>query len=215
VVNDAMVTVQTRASETKSESRANRANGMIPGVVYGKKVSSEPIYIDEKELQTLLKIGAGAGGIIKLQVPVYGEQPVMVGEIQRDKVLKHRILHVDFHQIDMNENVKATVRIEITGEAAGVAEGGILQQMNMTVDVRCVASAIPTVIEADVSRLQIGEHLFVKDLQLPAGIEIRSDENEIIATVLAPQKELPETTDEIRDEDVEAKTEERIEAMQD
>jgi large subunit ribosomal protein L25 len=215
VGNDMMITVQARANETKSDRRTNRENGKIPGVVYGKKVSSEPIYIDEKELQMLLKGTAGAGGIIRLQVPTHGEQPVMVGEVQRDKVLQNRILHVDFHQIDMNEQVKATVRIEITGEAAGVQEGGILQHMNTTVDVRCLASTIPAVIEADVSRLQVGEHLFVRDLQPPAGVEIRSDENEIIATVLAPQKELPEASDEIRDLDVETDTAEKVEAMQD
>jgi len=211
---DTTVSVTLRAGETKSDRRTNRESGKIPGVVYGKKVPSAPIYIEEKALNTLLRSGAAAGGILRLTLPNHGEQPVMLGEIQRDKVLG-RILHVDFHQIDMNEPVKATVRVELTGDPQGVAEGGILQVMNATVEVRCIASAMPAAIEADVSRLQIGEHLYVRDLQAPAGVEIRTDENEILATVLAPQKELPEATDEIRDQDVAEATEEQVGAHAD
>ncbi len=201
-MSETIVSVIAREGETKSDRRTNRANGKIPAVVYGKKVQPAAVYIDEKELATLLRGRAGAGGIIRLNIPAYGEQPVMIGEVQRDKVLQNRILHVDFHQIDMNEKVKAVVRIDLTGEAVGVQEGGIPQQMSTTVEVRCLASAIPTAIEANVANLQVGEHLYVRDLIVPAGIEIRSDENDIVATVLAPQKELPEASDGIRDEDV-------------
>ncbi|WP_238392716.1 50S ribosomal protein L25 [Paenibacillus antri] len=211
---DMKVTVLSRSGETKSDRRTNRESGKIPGVVYGKKVASQPIYIEEKALHQLMRSGAGAGGILRLTLPTHGEQPVMIGEIQRDKVLG-RILHVDFHQIDMSEPVKATVRVELTGEAQGVSEGGILQVMNPTVEVRCIASAIPAAIEADVSRLAVGEHLYVRDLAVPAGVEIRSDENDIIATILAPQKELPEATDEIRDQDVAEATEEQVGAHAD
>ncbi|HZG76918.1 MAG TPA: 50S ribosomal protein L25 [Paenibacillus sp.] len=211
---DTTVTVVSRSGETKSDRRTNRESGKIPGVVYGKKVDSQPIYIEEKALHTLIRSGAAAGGILRLTLPTHGEQPVMLGEIQRDKVLG-RILHVDFHQIDMNEPVKATVRVELTGEPQGVTEGGILQVMNATVEVRCIASEMPASIEADVSKLAVGEHLYVRDLKVPAGVEIRSDENDIIATVLSPQKELPEATDEIRDQDVAEATEEQIGAHAD
>jgi large subunit ribosomal protein L25 len=207
-MSEATVAVLPRQQETKSDLRNNRENGKIPGVIYGKKVSSEPIYIDEKELVSLLKTSRGS--VMKLQVPNVGEQTVMIGEVQRDKVLQNRILHIDFHQIDMNEHVKATVRVELTGEPQGVEEGGILQQMNGAVDVRCLASAIPSSLTVDVSHLKVGEHFYVRDLQPPGGVEIRSDENEIIATVLAPQKELPVATDEIRDEDVAEKTAEVV-----
>ncbi len=211
---DTTITVISRSGETKSERRTNRESGKIPGVVYGRKVDSQPIYIEEKALHALMRSGAGAGGILRLTVPTHGEQPVMLGEIQRDKVLG-RILHVDFHQIDMNEPVKATVRVELTGEPQGVSEGGILQVMNPTVEVRCIASAIPAAIEADVSRLAVGEHLYVRDLAMPAGVELRSDENDIVATVLSPQKELPEATDELRDQDVAEATEEQVGAHAD
>ena len=211
MMSDASVTVVERGGETKSDRRTNRESGKIPGVVYGKKVAAQPIYIEEKALHGLLRGGTGA--ILKLKLPTHGEQPVMIGEVQRDKVLG-RILHVDFHQIDMNEPVKATVRVEFAGEPTGVAEGGILQVMHASVEVRCLASDMPAAIEADVSRLGIGEHLYVRDLIPPAGVEIRSDENDILATVLAPQKELPEASDELRDEDVAEKTEERVEAAQ-
>jgi len=212
-MNDTVISVLSRSNETKSDRRTNRESGKIPGVIYGKKVSPEPIYIEEKTLSLLLRTGAGAGGIVRLDVPRLGEQTAMISEIQRDKVLG-RILHVDFHQIDMNETVKATVRVELTGEAPGVAEGGILQQMHTTIEVRCRASDIPAAIQADVGGLQIGEHLYVKDIVPPPGLEIRSDENDIIATVLAPQKELAEPSDELRDDFVADQTAEKVEIAQ-
>lgn len=206
------VAASARNRLSKSELRMNRQRGNVPGIVYGKNMSPEAVYISEKELNAILRDGTAAGGIIQLQIPAAGEQPVMISEIQRDPLRGH-IVHVDFHKVDMNQKVRATVRIELVGEAQGVNEGGILQQLSTSVEVRCLASAIPPVIEANISHLAIGEHLMVKDLQPPAGVDIRSDENEMIATVLAPQKELPEESDALRDEDVEVDTAEKIEAM--
>lgn len=191
---EASITVETRNEGTKGQLKMLREQGKIPGVVYGKQQENELIVVDEKELLQLLKMNAG--GVLQLEAPNNGTRPVMVGEVQRDKVLKNRILHVDFHQIDMRGKVKATVRVELMGEAAGVREGGLLQQLQNTVDIRCVASDIPAAITVDVSGLQQGEHLYARDLQLPPGVELKSDENEIVVTILTPQKELAEETRE-------------------
>lgn len=213
-MSNAVMSAFERTSTKRSDKRMNRGNGKIPGVVYGKMRTPQPIYVDEKELYAMLRSGAASGGVFRLNVPAQGEQTVMLAEVQRDKVLQ-RILHVDFHQIDMNATVKATVRVELTGEPEGVREGGILQAMTGTVEVRCRASEIPSAITADVSELKLGSHLFARDLQLPPGVELWSEESEMIATVLAPQKELAEASDEIRDLDVATDTAEKVEANKD
>ncbi|WP_199623940.1 50S ribosomal protein L25 [Paenibacillus alkalitolerans] len=197
---EALVTVEARTGATKSDVKKARDEGKIPAVVYGKKVPGEPVFIDEKVLASLLK--TNPGGVIRMEIPNFGQQSVMINEVQRDKLTRDRILHVDFHQIDLNEKVKATVRVELTGEAKGVAEGGILQQLSMTLDIRCFAGDIPPVIEADVTNLEIGDHLYARDIRPPAGVEIKSDPNDMIATVLVPQKEEPEATREDNEETV-------------
>lgn len=201
-MSELTLAAQPRSSKTKSDVRKARGEGKIPAVVYGKIVANEPIFVDEKELSQLLR--TNPGGVVRMHIPNYGELAVMVNEVQRDKVLQNKIVHVDFHQIDLNEMVKATVRIELVGEPKGVEEGGILQQMHNTVDLRCRASSIPSVIQADVSGIEIGDHLFARDVPLPAGVELKSDPNDIIATVLAPQKELPESAREENEEVVRA-----------
>lgn len=208
-MSEMTITAQARDSKTKSDVRTARNEGKIPGVVYGKDVPNTQVYVDEKELTALLR--ENQGGVFRMQLPNYGEQAVMVSEVQRDKLLRDRILHVDFHQINLSEMVKATVRIELVGEAKGVEEGGILQQLHHTIDIRCVANVIPSVIEADVSGLELGEHLFVRDISPPAGVEVKSDPNEIIATVLAPQKEVSESESEEREETVQADAEKEAE----
>ncbi|MGG2197298.1 MULTISPECIES: 50S ribosomal protein L25 [Paenibacillus] len=184
---------EARSGRTKGDRNRLRAEGKVPAVVYGKKVPQTSIAIDQKELLALIK--ANRHAIIELDVPQLGKQPVMINEIQRDAI-NRQLLHVDFHQINMDEPVNTTVRLEYTGEAIGVQEGGILQIQLHELDIRCLPTQIPSVIEVDVSSLGIGENLLVSSLQLSAGIEIKTNEHDVLATILTPQKAEPETVDE-------------------
>ncbi|MDQ1910949.1 50S ribosomal protein L25 [Paenibacillus sp. GD4] len=183
------VTLQAEArnaTPTKSERKQLRAQGKVPAVVYGKKVTQTSIAIDQKELLALLRTSPNA--VIEMDLPQWGKQPVMINEVQRDPISR-QLLHVDLHQINMDEPVNTTVRLEIVGEPAGVQEGGILQIQNHEVDVRCLPTQIPASIPVDVSGLAIGSSFLVSDLVLPAGIELKSTPTDVIATILAPQKE--------------------------
>ncbi|MCR8636105.1 MULTISPECIES: 50S ribosomal protein L25 [Paenibacillus] len=185
------MTVTMKAEErnrgTKSERKGLRAKGKIPAVLYGSKVSSTPIAISEKELLVLLRSNPHA--IIEMDVPQIGKQPVMISEVQRD-ALSRSVLHVDFHQINMDEPVTTTVRLDFTGESAGVQAGGILQIQHHEIEIRCLPRDIPASIQVDISALEIGTNVLVSELQLPATIEIKTDMNDVLATVLMPQKEV-------------------------
>ncbi|WP_159888041.1 50S ribosomal protein L25 [Paenibacillus puerhi] len=176
---------EARNVGTKGERKRLRAEGKVPGVVYGRKVSQTPIMIDQKELLALLKVNPHA--VIELDVPEYGKQPVMINEIQRDG-LSRQLLHIDFHQINMDEPVNTTVRLDYTGDPAGVQVGGILQIQRHELEVRCLPTQIPDSIEVDVSALEIGENLLVSSLRLPDNVELKTDEHDVLATILAPQK---------------------------
>lgn len=184
---------ETRNGKTKSDRSRLRAEGKVPAVVYGKKVAHTSIAVNQKELLALLKVNPHA--VIELDVPQLGKQPVMINEIQRD-ALSGQLLHIDFHQINMDEPVNATVRLEYTGEAVGVQEGGILQIQLHELDIRCLPSQIPSVIQVDISSLGVGENLLVSSLKLSDQIEIRTHEDDVLATILLPQKAEPETVDE-------------------
>ncbi|NEW09595.1 50S ribosomal protein L25 [Paenibacillus sp. SYP-B3998] len=179
--------VEARKDTTKSDIKQLRAKGKIPGVVYGKKVHSTVITIDEKELRALLRKNPHA--IIELELPDGGgKQPVMMTELQRGKVSKE-ILHVDFHQINMDEPVRTVVSLEFIGEAEGAKEGGIVQVQLHELEIRCLPNQIPSFIQVDISNLGLGENILVSNLSVSAEIEVKSDPNELIVTVLAPQKE--------------------------
>ncbi|MEV5030823.1 50S ribosomal protein L25/general stress protein Ctc [Paenibacillus sp. LPE1-1-1.1] len=179
-----------RTVTTKGELRQLRLQGKIPGVIYGKQLTdSAQVIVDGKELQALLRSQPNA--VLEINIPSQGKTSVMISEIQRD-ALSRQVLHVDFHQINMNENVRANVRIHAEGDSQGVREGGILQLILHELEVQCLPGNIPDALSVDISTLDIGGSILVSDLQLPKGVEVFADPEQVVATILAPQKELTE-----------------------
>lgn len=186
-----------RANATMSDLRQLRKSGQIPGVVYGKKLpSAAMVSVNEKELSALLRSHPNA--VLELDVPSIGMHSVMIADVQRDS-LSRELLHVDFHQINMNEEVNANVRIEAVGDSTGVREGGILSVVLHELEVQCLPGNIPDVIAVDVSSLDMGESLTVAELKLPQGVAAKTDPQLVVVTVLAPQKELSEEEKDAQD----------------
>ncbi|WP_138756055.1 50S ribosomal protein L25/general stress protein Ctc [Paenibacillus sinopodophylli] len=179
-----------RTVTTKGELRQLRLQGKIPGVIYGKQLQdTAQVAVDGKELQALLRTQPNA--VLEVNIPSHGKTSVMISEIQRDS-LSRQVIHVDFHQINMNENVRANVRIHAEGDSQGVREGGILQMILHELEVQCLPGNIPDSVSVDISTLEVGESLLVSDLLLPKGIEALADQEQVVVTILAPQKELTE-----------------------
>ncbi|EXX86332.1 50S ribosomal protein L25 [Paenibacillus darwinianus] len=191
---------EKRQVQTKSDLRQLRQQGKVPGVVYGKNIKQPTaIAVNEKELLHLLRSHPNA--VLELELPSAGNQPVMMSDVQRDP-LSRGVLHIDFHQINLNEEVKAQVRLEVVGEAPGDKEGGILQLMLHELDVQCLPRDIPESIVVDVSNMQIGENILISDLKLPKGVLLKSDPEQVVVTILTPQKDI--TEEEAEDAAVEA-----------
>ncbi|WP_409343875.1 50S ribosomal protein L25 [Paenibacillus sp. MBLB4367] len=188
---------EARSLSTKSEIKKLRESGKIPGSVYGKKIGSSSIAVDAKELLTLLRSNPHA--IVSLDIPNEGVQPVMIQDVQRDK-LSRSLLHIDFHQINMNEPVRTMVAVELTGEPQGVKTGGILQVQMHEVEIRGLPDLIPGAITFDVSGLEMGDLLHAGDLPMPEGIELKSAPDDVVATILVPQKEESDQTEPVAPE---------------
>jgi large subunit ribosomal protein L25 len=107
----------------------------------------------------------------------------MIQEIQRDP-LQPEIVHVDFHAVSATEKLTAEVPIETVGEPVGVKTGGgLLEHILRSIEVECLPGDLPERIEVDVSNLDIGDSVHVKDLKLPSGVEALVDEDLTVLSV--------------------------------
>lgn len=189
-----------RMTTTKSELRQLRANGKIPGVVFGPQVGSIPIIINEKELHPILS--RQAHSILQMEVPGQGRHSVMISEVQRDAIV-NKLLHVDFHQFNMNEEIRTSVPIEFEGTAAGVKAGGIKTVISDTVEVKCLPKHLPSSIRADITALEVGDNLSVAELELPEQVALVTDPKEVLLSITGIQKESTSSqdTEEIAEEE--------------
>src|SRR6202022_1375011 len=122
---------------------------------------------------------------------------VLIQEVQHHP-LKRDLVHVDFHAVSATEKITSAVPIETTGEALGVRTfGGLLEHSLRTLEVQCYPQDLPGIVQIDVTNLNIGETLHVRDLQLPAGVEAITDEDLTVVSVVASRvgEETTETGD--------------------
>ncbi|GHI00875.1 50S ribosomal protein L25/general stress protein Ctc [Neobacillus kokaensis] len=170
----------------RSELRKIRDNGNIPAVVYGAKVDSKPVFVSSADLTKTIRM-VGRNGIISLDVDG-NKVDVILSDYQED-CIKRDIIHVDFLAVDKSSKITVNVRLVLTGEAAGVKDGGVLQQPLHEVSITTTPDNIPPQIEMDVSNLQVGETASISDLLHQGDFTINHEEDEVIASILPPKQE--------------------------
>lgn len=189
--------VEVREAAGKGVARKLRAAGRIPAVCYGRGEASVGLQLDPIELRKLLESSAaGMNTIISLQGAggLDGTQ-VLVKELQRDPV-RGAYLHADFYQLDVTQRIDVAVPVHITGKAIGVESGGVLDQALREIELSCLPLSIPRELLADVTNLELGQSLHVSDIPLPDGVELRSDPELSVVSVVAPMKEEEEAAPE-------------------
>ncbi|NLM51297.1 MAG: 50S ribosomal protein L25/general stress protein Ctc [Firmicutes bacterium] len=196
------IQAQPRALSTKGHLKQLRKAGLVPGIVYGKKEEPIPIAVDAKDINAILNTPTGVNTLVDLSIE--GQEPttVIMKELTRDIIVSERYLHVDFMRISLTEKLELEIPIVLVGESVGVKEGGVLQQTLREVTLKCLPTNIPEQIELDISELQVGESLTVADLSVPEDMEIVTDLDEVVVTVVAPQA--AETEAEEAEEGIEA-----------
>ena len=179
-------------------ARKLRAQGFIPGVVYGQKTDTVSLSVDTLEFRKSVKGAAGGNAIINLALEgseQAGTKVVMIQDMQLEPVT-HNVVHVDFQEINLKEEVEVAVPIELVGKAVGIAEGGILQQIERELEIRCLPLSIPDKIEVDISALDIGDSIHVSDIADSGDFEILSAADKTVAAVAAPAAEEEEVVEE-------------------
>ncbi|MFW6006950.1 MAG: 50S ribosomal protein L25 [Halanaerobiales bacterium] len=193
------VEVEKREETGKGAARRLRRNGFIPGIVYGKTRKSESLIVDPRDISNKLNINA----IIDLKIVAdeeEDEEVVMIKDYQKD-VIKGNLIHVDFQQISMDEKIAVTVPINLVGDAYGVQEGGVLQQLMREVEIEALPDDVPDELDLDISELDVGDSLQVSDLEIEDDIDIMDSLDEVIVTVVTPSEEITEEVIEEAEEE--------------
>jgi large subunit ribosomal protein L25 len=166
--------VDNRDSRGKRESRRLRRAGNIPAVLYGHGEANRSLAVGGDALTGVVRHGAR---VVELTGAV--NEKALIRALQWD-IYGTEVLHVDFYRVSEHERIEVKVRIELKGHAAGVKDGGIVEQLVHDVEIECEALSIPDKLELNVNELQKGGQLLASDLQLPPGVTLISDADMVL-----------------------------------
>jgi large subunit ribosomal protein L25 len=174
---------EKRVAAGKGGARKARAAGKVPAIVYGGGIEPIPVQVDRRELVSALHTDAGMNVLLDL---VIGDDTTLAltRELQRDPV-RGTLLHADFVKVDRTQEIEVEVPIHLRGEAPGVREGGVLEHQLFTAHVRCLPTAVPEHIEADISSLGPGDALKVADLAAARDYQILNEPDTVVALIAA------------------------------
>ena len=185
--------VQAREKTGKGVARKLRVAGQIPAVLYGGGRPAFSLSLNPLQLHKVLHGSEmGMNTLIDLKVSGHAEldgKTVMVRDLQRDPV-KGTFIHADLYEVDLSQKIEVQVPLHLAGKSKGVEfAGGILDHALREIEVRCLPRAIPDEFVVDVTELDLGDSLHVRDIALPAGVELISDGDLSLVSVVAPVKE--------------------------
>ncbi len=182
-MSETILLAETGRRLGSSDSRRLRADDQIPAVVYGHGMEPISISVNRRALRAALSGGAGMNTILDLTVDgaVY---PSIIKEIQRHPV-RRNVQHVDFIQVNLNEEITVSVPIVLDGEAKEVlANNGLVDLALQELQVRTTPRSIPDSIVIDVTDMTMDTVIRIEDISLPAGVEAVGEPDTPLVTVL-------------------------------
>src|SRR6266700_2891458 len=178
---------EPRSEIGRSAARRLKARGIVPAVVYGGKEKSQPLQVSARDINAMLSHASGENILVELEIA--GEKATrtaLLQEVQHSPV-GGDVLHVDFHAISMDEKIQADVPLEPLGVPNGVKNfGGLLEQNLRALAIECLPRDLPDRITVDVSALNIGDSIHVRDIKLPAGVTAKVQAELTAFSVMAP-----------------------------
>lgn len=182
------LTAERRTALGRSAVRKLKATGAVPAVMYGSKDKPEALQVSRRDINALLSHAAGENILVELEIE--GKNRLALVQEVQHAPLGGAVLHIDFHAISQDEVIEADVPLEPMGTANGVKNmGGLLEQSLRTLAIECLPRDLPDVIRVDVSALNIGDAIHVREIQLPSGVSTRIQPDLTAFSVLAPTVE--------------------------
>ncbi|MBZ4681068.1 50S ribosomal protein L25/general stress protein Ctc [Thermodesulfobacterium sp.] len=191
------LSVVKREKTGKECAKKLRKQGLIPAIVYGHNFDPVPISVKANELESILHKYKGETLLFNLEV--------QNGETQRiQAILKDyqlhpvtdKIIHLDFVAIKEGETVSIDVPLEFVGRPVGLTKGGVIEIFMHDLTVECLPSNIPDKIQVDISNLDLGDVLHVKDIKVPEGVKVLDDPEDTVITIVAEGGEEGASTEE-------------------
>ncbi len=161
-------------------ARHLRKAGRIPAIVYGHKQEPVAIHLDEHDLEMEL---LHRHHLLSVELEGKKDQ-FLIKDVQHD-YLGRKLVHIDLVRVDLNERVTVTVALELKGDPKGLAEGGILDQQLVDIEIECLATQIPEVVRVNIANLGLGETFTAGEVQLPSGAELVTDADGVICVIHA------------------------------
>jgi large subunit ribosomal protein L25 len=177
--------VELRQERGKRASRRLRRARRVPGVLYGHRKENVALTVPAEPLDALVQHG---NRLVTLRGAV--SESAFIRDVQWDVWGTH-VLHVDFTRISEHEKVEVQVALEIRGEAPGIKEGGVVEQLVHQVEIECPASGVPERLEVNVNHLNLRDSITIADLVLPAGATAHCDPGTVVVQCVEPV-EVPE-----------------------
>ena len=202
-ITDSTLLVKSRDQHGSSISKKIRSEGSIPAVFYGKDTLKH-YTVDDSQFRTLMRASGGSLSLLELDEGNGDKELALLKDMQIDSV-KDSILHLDFVQVTRGQSLETKVPLELVGESPGVKNmAGILEFHQSEILVRCRPSQLPKNLTLDISQLELGGSLQLKDIPLPEGVELLGDLDSNIVTCVgsasgragAGDSEEEEVTDE-------------------
>jgi len=180
-----------RTQTRRKGSKALRSTGRIPANIYGKSIAPQNLEIDSEAFIDL--INSAHSEIVLVDLEVSGDSNARLALVQdvQHHPLSGEVLHVDFHEVKIDEMITIRIPVEATGEAEGVKSGGgtlehVLQKLRVT----ALPKDLPEQILVDVSALAVGQAIQIGQIQAPAGVTILGDKHLRVFAVAAPTTEV-------------------------
>lgn len=179
------ITVQKRDTLGKTATKKVRNVGQIPATVYGLKKEPVSITVSLQNFNTILKEARGSKTVFTLQVESNGNlsnERVLVYHIDRDAISRD-ITHAEFLRADESKKLKVEVPVTLVGRSPGAKLGGVLIQKTNIAKIECVPSQIPDHIEVDISNLNIGDSIRIRDFDTKGQFEFLNASDDAIVSV--------------------------------
>lgn len=162
------------------QAKKTKTDNEICAVVYGPHVKNRNLFINYNEFVQIFR-QSGQSTLIDLTIDGEADTKVLIHDIAHDPV-SGRYIHVDFYQLDMNKKLEVTIELKFVGESPAVKEkGGTLIKVTDTLEIECLPKDLVKEIDVDISTLtDIDQHIYAKDIKLPAGITLVTDPEAVI-----------------------------------
>jgi len=204
-----MLKLKAKIKDFKIDNQAIRKMGEIPAVFYGPKQKSTSITVNEKDFQKIWK-EAGESTTIFLETP-NGEVETLIHEVQFHPVI-NKPIHIDFFAIDVTKEIEVKIPLEFIGISPAIKNGlGILVKVLHELEIKSLPKNLPNNFQIDITKLvALEDQIIVKDVKLPDGVSLITNEEEVIALISA-FKEEKEEKEEISIESIEVEKKGKIE----